>query len=255
MRHNLNVSTFLDRARSNRGGHVPSVPDLSPSELQTLRQIFDSQGKGEPSSPETGKADILKMLFARGLPVDLDPARQTFHPLDLKRLIDCGLLYEEHQGIKSHFQAQRYNGLIFLSDFFRWESDPGFVLPIGPAGNYLALLTIRRPCESALDLGCGCGIQSLLAARHCGHVIATDVNRRALALTRFNAELNEIHNIETRAGTSFEPVKGQRFDLVVANLPYVITPEKRLTYRTVERPGDAEMHERLKALVARMRRQ
>jgi hypothetical protein len=45
-------------------------------------------------------------------------------------------------------------------------------------------------------------------------------------------------------------VKGQRFDLIVANLPYVIAPERRLIYRTVDRVGDAGLHERLKEIPA-----
>ena len=46
------------------------------------------------------------------------------------------------------------------------------------------------PCDaggSALDLGTGCGIQALLAAKHSERVVATDVNERALAFAAFNA--------------------------------------------------------------------
>jgi SAM-dependent methyltransferase len=247
----VEIRNFMERVLGARAGRVPAVPSLNLSELKTLRQVFDSHAyASEPSPSENGKPDILKMLFAHGLPVRLEQARDTFHPLDLDRVIESGLLYEEHNEVKACFQAQPYRGLILFSDFFQWESDPDFVLPIGPAGNYLALLTIRRHVESTLDLGCGCGIQSLLAAHHSDKVIATDINPRALTLTRFNAELNDIHNIETRLGSYFEPVNGQRFDLIVANLPYVIGPERRLIYRTVDRVGDAGLHERLKEIPA-----
>ena len=246
----MKILEFLERAVPLRRRHVPAVPKLSASELKQLKAIFDSHSfsNRESASANADPNAILERLFVRGLLVEIESARKLFHPLDLERLIESGLLHEENHGIKSHFQAQRYNGLILFSDFFRWESDQDFILPIGPAGNYLALLTIRRQVESTLDLGCGCGVQSLLAARHSEKVIATDINPRALALTRFNAELNDIHNIETLEGNSFEPVKGQRFDLIVANLPYVITPERRLIYRTVDGLGDAGMHERLKEI-------
>ncbi|MBI2758074.1 MAG: class I SAM-dependent methyltransferase [Chloroflexi bacterium] len=241
----------MERVLSGRGGHVPSVPILSPSDLKTLHQVFDSCGYDRELSQQNSEGlEVLTSLFARGLSVELEQARRTFHPLDLDRLIASGLLYEEKDELKARFQAQRYGGLIFFSDFFRWETDKGFVLSIGPAGNYLARLTIRRQVESTLDLGCGCGIQSLLAARHSDKVTATDINPRALALTRLNAELNDIHNIETRQGSYFEPVNGQRFDLIVANLPYVITPEKRLIYRNVDQPGDAGTHKRIKEIPA-----
>ncbi len=224
----MKILEFLERAVSLRRRHAPPVPNLSASELKQLRAIFD-----------TDESETLHSLFGRGSSIGLDEARKLFLPFALERLIESGLLYEENHKIKSHFHAQSYNSLIFLSDFFKWESDSDFVLPIGPAGNYLALLTVRRQVELALDLGCGCGIQSLLAARHSSKVVATDINPRALALTRFNAELNDIHNIETLQGSYFEPVNGQRFDLIIANLPYVITPEKRLVYRTADQLGDA----------------
>ena len=54
----------------------------------------------------------------------------------------------------------------------------------------LAKLAVRRPCARALDLGTGCGIQALLAARHAERVVATDVNPRALGFAAFNAALN-----------------------------------------------------------------
>ncbi len=239
----------MERVLSSHGGHVPSVPNLSPSELKTLRQIFDSNRYASESSAQAnGGSNILMVLFARGLSVRFDRARQTFLPLDLDRLIESGLLCKENNEVKARFQAQPYSDLILFSDFFQWESARGFVLPIGPAGNYLALLTIRRQIELTLDLGCGCGIQSLLAARHSQRVIATDINPRALALTRLNAKLNDIHNIETRQGSYFVPAEGQRFDLILANLPYVIAPEKNLVYRNVDKPGDASVHERLKEI-------
>ncbi len=243
----MNIPWLLERAL--RAGHVPAIPSLTPSELRVLRQVFDLHSyAGDRAASGTGKPDALSSLFALGLPVGLDPARDAFHPLDLDRLIESGLLYKAGREVKAHFRAQRYQGLILLSDFFQWESDPEFVLPIGPAGNYLALLTIRQPVESALDLGCGCGIQSLLASKHSHRVIATDINPRAVALTRLNAELNDIHNIETRLGSYFEPVRGQRFNLIVANLPYVIAPERRLIYRTVDGVGNAALCERLKEI-------
>ncbi len=239
----------MERILPHRRGHVPSVPNLSPSKLKALRQIFDLRHYNKRISVhDSSEPDILKILFGQGLPVERDQAQRTFHPLGLDSLIESGLLYEEDNKVNARFRAQRYNDLICFSDFLQWETDKGFVLSIGPAGNYLALLTIRRPAESTLDLGCGCGIQSLLAARFSNKVIATDINPRALALTRLNAELNDIHNIETRQGSYFEPVKDQYFDLIVANLPYVITPEKRLIYRTVDQPGDTGTRELLKEI-------
>jgi methylase of polypeptide subunit release factors len=102
----------------------------------------------------------------------------------------------------------------------------------------LAKLAVRTPCARALDLGTGCGIQALLAARHAAAVVATDVNPRALELAAFNAALNGIETIELRQGDGFEPLAGERFDLIVANPPYVISPDSSYAYRDSGLPAD-----------------
>jgi Methyltransferase small domain len=102
----------------------------------------------------------------------------------------------------------------------------------------LAKLTVRRRIGSALDLGTGCGIQALLAAKHAERVVATDVNPRALDFARFNARLNEIESIDFRLGNAFEPAAGERFDLLVSNPPYVISPDTSYAYRDSELPAD-----------------
>jgi SAM-dependent methyltransferase len=98
------------------------------------------------------------------------------------------------------------------------------VLGVGGASTTLSGLMIGTPVESALDLGTGCGIQAMHAARHARRVVATDISRRALDFAQFNAHLNEIGNIEFRLGSLFDPVRGERFGHIVSNPPFVITP-------------------------------
>ena len=98
------------------------------------------------------------------------------------------------------------------------------VLGIGGATLTLLEMTVRERVDSALDVGCGCGIQALYLATHAGRVVATDLSSRACALTQFNAALNEAV-IDVRAGSLFEPVEGETFDLIVTNPPFVITPD------------------------------
>jgi methylase of polypeptide subunit release factors len=106
-----------------------------------------------------------------------------------------------------------------------------FVAGPNPAATRVERLTIRRPVMRALDLGTGAGTQAFLAARHSEQVVATDVNESALEFARLNAELNDVGNLELRRGDWFEPVAGERFDLIVANPPYVVSPETDLLYR------------------------
>ena len=98
------------------------------------------------------------------------------------------------------------------------------VLGVGGASTTLAGLMVGDRVGTVLDLGTGCGIQALHAARHAKRVIATDISQRALDLARFNAELNGVSSIDFRLGSLFEPVATERFDQIVSNPPFVITP-------------------------------
>jgi SAM-dependent methyltransferase len=125
--------------------------------------------------------------------------------------------------------------------------DPDDAAPIAPdhvpgansSADTLARATVRLPARRALDLGTGCGIQALLAARHAEHVVAVDVNPRAARFAALNARLNGIANVEVRVGSWLEPVAGERFDLVVCNPPYVLSPDQDFLYRDGG-PGLAE---------------
>lgn len=116
---------------------------------------------------------------------------------------------------------------------------PDFVLGASPASTTLAQLTIRHQVGRALDLGTGCGVQSLHLSRHAEHVVATDINPRALMLSGVTAGLNGV-DVDFREGSLYEPVAGERFDLIVSNPPYVMSPPGRqeLTYREGNLPGD-----------------
>lgn len=98
------------------------------------------------------------------------------------------------------------------------------VLGVGGASLTLAGLQLPTFAARALDVGAGCGIQALRARRNVGRIVATDVSERALRYTRLNALLNGVSAISTRRGSLFEPVRGEQFDRIVSNPPFVITP-------------------------------
>ncbi|WP_405063757.1 class I SAM-dependent methyltransferase [Kribbella sp. NBC_01505] len=114
-----------------------------------------------------------------------------------------------------------------------------YVLGIAPASLSLVHLTVPIKAERALDIGTGCGIQSLHLANRVNQIVATDVNPRALDLARATAALNRI-DLDVRTGSLFEPVAGERFDLIISNPPYVISPpDSQLTYRETNFAGDS----------------
>src|SRR6478735_11949546 len=98
------------------------------------------------------------------------------------------------------------------------------VLGVGGASLTLASLQLPTAAARGLDIGTGCGIQSLRARRSVDHIVATDISQRALFYTQLNARVNDIDAIDVRAGSLFEPVAGETFDRVVSNPPFVITP-------------------------------
>lgn len=114
----------------------------------------------------------------------------------------------------------------------------GVVLGVGGASTTLAGLTVRAPVASALDLGTGSGIQALHATRHATRVTATDLNPRALGFTRLTLALSGAPEADLRAGSLFEPVASETYDLIVSNPPFVISPGARLTYRDGGMGGD-----------------
>lgn len=117
------------------------------------------------------------------------------------------------------------------------------VLGVGGASTTLAQLTVREPVRSALDLGTGCGVQALHLSEHAERVTATDRNARALALATLTAQLSEV-SVELLDGDLLAPVEGRRFDLVVSNPPFVVSPSARFSYRDSGLPGD-ELSRRL----------
>ena len=84
-------------------------------------------------------------------------------------------------------------------------------------------------------------MQSLHLARHADQVVATDLNPRAVALAEMTAMINSV-DIDLRQGDLYEPVAGERFDLITSNPPYVMSPPSArgepLTYREGTLPAD-----------------
>ncbi|MCC6640493.1 MAG: peptide chain release factor N(5)-glutamine methyltransferase [Deltaproteobacteria bacterium] len=79
-----------------------------------------------------------------------------------------------------------------------------------------------------LDVGTGSGAiaLALLSERPKLQAVATDVCAAALAVAEENAgELGLLGRIDLRRGPLFEPVAGERFDLVVSNPPYLAAGE------------------------------
>jgi len=91
----------------------------------------------------------------------------------------------------------------------------------------------RMPRDQPLrvaDLGTGSGAIALALAyeRPNAQVVATDASVAALAVARDNAGALKLSRVEFRAGNWFEPLNGERFDLIVSNPPYIADDDVHL---------------------------
>jgi HemK-related putative methylase len=78
------------------------------------------------------------------------------------------------------------------------------------------------PESEVLDMGTGSGVCAVFAANHARRVVAVDINAAAVRCASINTLLNHLdHKIEVRHGDLFEPVRGEQFDLVLFNPPFV----------------------------------
>jgi hypothetical protein len=156
---------------------------------------------------------------------------------DLEGLADGGLVEIDGDHVRGLLRIDEYDGLLLACD--RHASRPDHVMGMSPSTALTIAHTPRVPVETALDVGTGSGVHALLAARHADRVVATDVSPRALWMTQLNARLNGIENVETREGSFFEPVEGERFGLVISNPPYIVSPDASFLYRDSGMEGDS----------------
>jgi hypothetical protein len=184
--------------------------------------------------------DILIRLFLIEAPMEIEAVRQAIRPMRLETLVQAGLVEINGSSVVAAVKLLPYNDLYVAFDSPRrlQEGMPDYVMGIGRSSITLANLTVRRHSRATLDLGTGCGIQALQAARHSDSVLACDLNPRAVRLASFNARLNGLRHVACTEGDLFAPAAGKKFDLVISNPPFVISPENRYVYRDGGLEGD-----------------
>lgn len=165
-------------------------------------------------------------------------------PLPLADALAAGLVERADGGLRQGIDLEPYGDAWWALSDVPASARPGrplaadHVLGIGGASTTLVGATLRRPVDTALDLGTGSGVQALHLATHAGRVTATDVSPRSLRFAATTAALNG-QRWELLHGDMTAPVAGRRFDLVVSNPPFVVGPGTTThSYRDSGRVGD-----------------
>ena len=222
----FNENSILSRLESKES--IKIVPRVIPRLLRMTK--------------EKSPLDVLIRLLLLHVKVNKAEAEKAIKPMSLEAWCHGGLLKLDGTSVYAPLELIPYAGMFFAFDppTSRGESEPrpDHVHGMGPVSVDLMNATIRRRVKNVLDLGTGCGIQGMMCSRHSARVVSCDINTRALNIATFNAALNAINNIEMRLGSLFEPVVDETFDLITMNPPFVISPDKRFSFRDSGMEGD-----------------
>jgi methylase of polypeptide subunit release factors len=209
-----------DRLREQ--GYFTELPS---TRLRNFPRLLDR-------TPETGCLNILLRWFWLGVPQQESSATAFVPSWFIELALSCGLLRRDGNRLAPEVMLFPVDSFLVVCDHtIKIDSlDPEFVLWPNPTSRLLSRFTVRRSSQATLDLGTGNGIQAISAAAHSAQVVATDLNPRAVTYARFTARLNGLENIECLSGDGFEPVAGRKFDLIVSNPPFFISPSDRFLF-------------------------
>ena len=109
---------------------------------------------------------------------------------------------------------------------FTLTVSPAVLIP-RPETEYLVTTALHYTSQRILDLGTGSGCVAIALARAWpqAQVDAVDQSATALACAQQNAEQLGVAHIRFKQGDWYAPVNGHRYDLIVANPPYIADSE------------------------------
>jgi hypothetical protein len=181
--------------------------------------------------------EVLLRLFYLGVPLEREAVQRAIWPMSLQEWVAAGLVRVEGATAAATVLIRPFQGQLLAFD--RGTAGRRHrVMGLGHTSWTVANLTVRRHSRLTLDLCSGNGIHAFLAAHHSDRVLGVDCNPRAVNLATFNAQLNDLANVEFQEGDFVEPVGGQTFHLIVSNPPYVVSPEADCFITDSGLPGD-----------------
>ncbi|MCC5465362.1 carbamoyltransferase C-terminal domain-containing protein [Pelosinus baikalensis] len=129
--------------------------------------------------------------------------------------------------VNEFFIATDHRYMIYEED--KIQENP--VMYIGMDSLGLVHTVPKYLSKNTLDLCTGSGIQAITASCYSKKVVGIDINPRAIRFARFNAQLNGISNIKFVEGNLYVPIGNEKFDTILANPPFVPSPDSNLDFR------------------------
>jgi release factor glutamine methyltransferase len=135
--------------------------------------------------------------------------------------------------IKRRLAGEPVSYLVGETEFWGlpFHVEPSVLVPRPDTETVIEVARAARPDRAApcriLDLCTGSGVIAVSLAREypAAQVVATELSPAAAALARRNAARNAVADrVDVREGDLFAPVRGERFDLITANPPYIASP-------------------------------
>jgi ribosomal protein L11 methyltransferase len=151
---------------------------------------------------------------------------------------------------KEHFHPLQVGRIVIKPSWRDWETetgqivielDPGMAFGTGlhPTTRLMlhSLQTRVRPGMRVLDLGTGSGILAIATALLGGTVTALDVDRVAVEVASDNVRANDVSDRVRLGVGSIEAVRGETYDLILANIIASVLVDLAVPLTAVLRPG------------------
>lgn len=189
-----------------------------------LRQAIARLTPGD--SPRRDAEILLEHVSGKGRSFILAFGETRLTAAQLERL--AALLARREQGEPvAYLIGQREFWSLAL------EVSPATLIPRPDSECLVEQALLRLPARPAqiVDLGTGTGAIALALAserRDC-QVSAVEFNPEAAALARRNALRLGLAHVEVLQGSWFDPLAGRRFDMIVANPPYIDADDVHLS--------------------------
>ncbi len=203
-----------------------------PKSTEELDSIMDSKS-------------VLSAIFNRAVSVGRQHALRVLGRDIVDAFVTAGFLEPRETLLVPKVSCSKWHDLFIFADPPTYRGKD-VVYTFTQTTETLDKLIWPQAAQHAVDLGSGSGALSLRLADKATRVTAIDINPRAVALTRANCIMNGKTNVDVRVGEMFAPIDGEKVDMIVGNLPFVLSPDQDYLYRDGDRPSEQLIEDAIK---------